>query len=205
MIRASPSFSVLLVFAALHLLPSVLAASARIPSSSTSSPSSFPTFQYDKALATFHPTLPLQPQQSLPGPVNVSFPHPEGERWFLLYVSSKALSAAAANPTAIPLTFWFHGYTRYATDGLPRLLPGVEQLGWAIILGQGTLGPNPVNKTTFGWNAGFCCTFQQVGTPLYQPDDVSFTTTALQATRDLLKPYNLSIDADRSAVLFPRI
>ena len=151
-------------------------------------------FNYDPSTHVFDAPLPLRAPL---GPLNVTFQRPEGLRWFYLYVSSLALNASLQGPLTIPLLYHWHGYGSSAGEGLAVAQAGVEAGGWALISGSGTFGPQPFQPTGRGFNAGYCCTLQAVGAPLYQPDDVTFGLTALQATRDLLKPYNISIDPDR--------
>ena len=89
-------------------------------------------------------TPPLPPTLAgLPSPLllNISFPRPEGQRWFWMFLSSKV----QAFGTAVPLTFSFHGYGGTATSSMVGngLQAAAEAGGWAAIAGQGTLGPSP--------------------------------------------------------------
>ena len=156
-----------------------------------------PLFSYDSSSGSFSPALPSS-LSALPSPflVNVSFTRPEGVRWFYLFLSSKAVSAA---PVTVPLTFHFHGYTSNAGEGLYFDQASIEAAGWVLISGQGTLGPRPLSAGGYGWNAGTCCVLQQLGAPLYEPDDVTFTTTALAAAKAMLSQYSITVDSDRSA------
>ena len=184
-------FNVLGQFSATAYVLDFFQRSAAAPAQAT------PSFSYDSASGSFSPPLPAS-RSDLPSPflVNVSFSRPEGVRWFYLFVSSKAVSAA---PVTVPLTFHFHGYTSSAAEGLYLDQASIEAGGWVLISGQGTLGPRPLNVAGFGWNAGSCCVLQQQGTPLYEPDDVTFTTTALAATKAMLSHFSIAVDPDRSA------
>ena len=154
-----------------------------------------PHFLYDAGAGSFSPALPAS-LSDLPRPmiVNVSFARPEGERWFYLFLSSKAVAAA---PLAVPLTFHFHGYTSPAVEGLVLDQAAIEAAGWALIAGQGSEGPRPFYNPGHGWNAGTCCLAQQPGAPVYEPDDVAWTMTALAAAKAMLSKYAITVDPDR--------
>ena len=154
---------------------------------------------YDPTTGAFSPPL-LTSRVDLPSPFlfNVSFVRPEGVRWFYLFLSSKVV---ASSTQSVPLTFSFHGYGGTAASALQGsgVMAAADAAGWAVIAGQGTLGPSPLSSSSYGWNAGTCCTFQQTGAPVYEPDDVAFTIIALNATTQILATYDVTVDPNRSS------
>ena len=186
----------LLLHLALHPTP-VRSAFTRSPLPTTSLQTTS-QFLYSPSTGAFTPPLPSS-RSGLPSPLvlNISFPRPEGTRWFYLFLSSNV----QPSPTlSVPLTFSFHGYGGTAASALvgSGVQAAADAAGWAVISGQGTLGPSPTAPTNYGWNAGTCCTFQQTGAPVYEPDDVAFTTTALTASTRLLAAFNFTVDPNRS-------
>jgi hypothetical protein len=85
-----------------------------------------------------------------PMPVlNISFPRPEGTRWFYLYVPQSLMNSK----TPVPLVFYFHGFTGDATNGLGAI-PEVESFGYVLISGEGTPGLFFNDTALLSWNAG---------------------------------------------------